>query len=208
MSSPCQTWQTTALAAPGVAPMGTPLGTATLDANATASITVSNLPIGLNTVYAEYSGDAVHSASTSLVANITVVGLTEVTSVDRYGYHAQPTFLVINFDNALDPTSAQDTANYTIIGPAGNRIKVGSAVYDPDTNIVTLKPVSRLNLHWHYKLTINGTTSSGLKNPSGELLDGAGNGQPGSNYVTTLGWKNLAGRANQRPDPPPTRAPG
>ena len=31
------------------------------------------------------------------------------------------------------------------------------------------------------------------------LLDGAGTGQPGSNYMTTLGWGNLAGKASQLP---------
>jgi hypothetical protein len=63
-----------------------------------------------------------------------------------------------------------------------------------------------LNLHRRYTLTINGTTSSGLKNPSGDLLDGAGNGQPGSDYVTTITGKILAGRANQRPQAPTVSA--
>jgi hypothetical protein len=56
-----------------------------------------------------------------------------------------------------------------------------------------------LNLHWSYQLTINGTTPLGLSNPEGTLLDGAGTGEPGSNFVTTLGWKNLAGKASQLP---------
>jgi hypothetical protein len=135
------------------------------------------------------------------VATVTVIGLTQVTSVDRYGYHLEPTFVVVNFNNPLEQTSAQDVSNYLIIGPAGHKVTVLSALYDADTNTVTLKLARRLNLHWPYSLTINGTTASGLKNPSGELLDGAGNGLPGSNYVTTLTGKNLAGRAHQRPRP-------
>ena len=57
----------------------------------------------------------------------------------------------------------------------------------------------RLNLRKTYSLTINGTAPSGLTNPEGLLLDGAGTGQPGSNYVTSLTRSNLAGSASQRP---------
>ena len=62
-----------------------------------------------------------------------------------------------------------------------------------------LKPAERLNIHrtlpsddqWHNGL--------GVANPGGPAMDGAGNGRPGSNYVTSLTWRNLAGRASQRP---------
>ena len=72
-------------------------------------------------------------------------------------------------------------------------------MYDAATNTVMLKPSERINIHRTYRLIVNGTSDPGLTNLAGTLLDGAGNGQPGSNYVTKLTWKNLAGRANQRP---------
>jgi hypothetical protein len=62
-----------------------------------------------------------------------------------------------------------------------------------------LKPVERLSLHRKYKLTINGTAPQGVSSPAGLRLDGAGTGEPGSNYVTTLTWRNLAGSASQLP---------
>ncbi len=56
------------------------------------------------------------------------------------------------------------------------------------------------NVHWHWKLTIDGATPEGLRNSSGVMLDGAGNGSAGSDYVTTLTRKNLAGSASRLPD--------
>ncbi len=121
-------------------------------------------------------------------------------TVQRFGFHAQSTFLVINFNGSLDGTFAQEVANYRIVGPGGHRIKVSSAVYDAATNTVTLKPSKRLNVHRTYRLTINGTTSGALQNPAGVLMAGSAVGQPGTNYVTKITWRNLAGRASQRPN--------
>ena len=122
-----------------------------------------------------------------------------VTSVQRYGYHAQPTYLVIHFNSALDTSSAQDTANYRIVGPAKQRIKVKSAVYNSADDSVKLALGRRLILRKTYVLTINGMASSGLKNPAGVLLDGMGNGQPGTNYVATVTSTNLAGPVGEQP---------
>jgi hypothetical protein len=121
----------------------------------------------------------------------------QVTGVRRFGFHAQPTYLVINFNQTLDPTSAQNVANYQIVGPAGQRIKVKSAVYNSGTNTVTLLTAQRLNIHVVFTLTINGTTSTGVTNTVGTLLDGAGTGEPGSDFVTSITSSNLAGPARQ-----------
>jgi hypothetical protein len=123
----------------------------------------------------------------------------QVTSVARYGYHIQPTYILIYFNGPLAPSPAENLANYRIIGPGGRTIKIRRAIYDAATNTVTLVPALRLNLHWTYDLSINGSTASGLTSPEGLLLDGAGTGVPGSNYMTRLAWKNLAGKANQLP---------
>jgi len=123
----------------------------------------------------------------------------QVTSVQRFGVHSQPTYLVINFNSPLDPSSAQNTSNYRIVGPGNRRIRLSSATYNSATNSVTLLTAARLNLRTTYRLTINGTAPSGLTNPEGMLLDGAGTGQPGSNYVTSITSKNLAGSASQLP---------
>jgi hypothetical protein len=122
----------------------------------------------------------------------------QVTGVQRFGIHAQPTFIVITFNSTLDPVPAENPANYVIVGPGKHHIKVKSARYNPMTDSVSLALVQRLNLHKTYVLTINGTPPSGLKNPAGLFLDGAGNGQPGSNYLTMLTSSDLAGSASQR----------
>ena len=51
---------------------------------------------------------------------------------------------------------------------------------------------SRLSPRPH-KLIVNGEAPSGLASPSGTLLDGQGNGKPGSDYVKTFGPSILAG---------------
>jgi len=116
-----------------------------------------------------------------------------VTNVERYGIHAQPTFIVISFSGALDPNPAQNAANYVIVGPGKHHIKVRSARYNPMTDSVSLALVQRLSLRKTYLLTINGTPPSGLKNPAGLFLDGKDNGQPGTDYVAPLTSGNLAG---------------
>jgi hypothetical protein len=162
-----------------------------------ASLFLGVLPAGSQTFSAGFSGSGTSSTSGSTIT----VGSDgpQVTRVLRYGFHAQSTFLVIDFNSALDVTSAQEVANYHIVAPCGRRIKVGKAVYDPITNTVTLKTVDRLNIHHSYKMRINGTSSTGVAGSTGLLLDGAGTGEPGSNYVTSLTWRNLAGSARQLP---------
>jgi uncharacterized repeat protein (TIGR01451 family) len=121
-----------------------------------------------------------------------------VTSLQRFGYHAQPTLFVLTFSSALDPARAQNVHNYTLapIGPhgrLGKQIRIVSAVYNPATQTVTLHPAIRVYLFQSYRLVVNGMAPDGLSSPSGTLLDGAGNGKPGSNYVKVFGRSILAG---------------
>ena len=111
----------------------------------------------------------------------------------------QPTYLLVNFNGPLDPGPAQNRLNYEIVGPGGHRIRVVSAIYDSVTHTVTLVPGERLSIHRKYRLSINGKAPSGLTNSSGTLIDGAGNGHPGTDYVTSITWRNLAGRAGSLP---------
>jgi type VI secretion system secreted protein VgrG len=128
-----------------------------------------------------------------------------VTQVLRYGYHYQPTVIVVHFSRALDAASASNVGQYTLVnlgGPGrggsrvGQRIAIGSAVYDPQALTVTLHPVERLNVHNRYQLVIRGTGKSGLVDTAGRLLDGLRNGRPGSNFSGLLTRQSLAGRAS------------
>ena len=68
-----------------------------------------------------------------------------------------------------------------------------AAVYNPLAHTVTLHPATRLYLFRRYKLVVNGMPPAGLASPSGILLDGLGNGVPGSDYVRNFGPAILAG---------------
>jgi len=126
------------------------------------------------------------------VAPVVVDGPT-VTSVQRFGFHALPTTLVLTFDAQLDPARAQDPANYEIVALGGSRhtIRIKTAVYDSATRTVTLSPVHRLNLHHRFRLTVVGTGPGGVTDSSGNLLDGLKNGDPGHNFVTIVTGKDL-----------------
>ncbi len=117
-----------------------------------------------------------------------------VTAGERLGFHWRPTTLVFAFSEALDPTTAQNTKNYVVVGPRGNVVPVDSAVYDATTYTVTLHPHERLKLRAKYVLTINGAAPSGVASDAGALLDGTDNGSPGSDFVATAFWFHLKAR--------------
>jgi ELWxxDGT repeat protein/autotransporter-associated beta strand protein len=128
---------------------------------------------------------------------LTIQNLTSpvVKSVERLGYHWQPTRLQVTFSEPLSRSSVQDIANYIVIAPGpdgrfGTRddwsIPIRSARYDASTNTVTLSPAERLNVHWRYELVVKGSAATGVTDLAGNRLDGVGNGRPGSNYVVVL----------------------
>ncbi len=126
-----------------------------------------------------------------------------VTNLARYGYHTQPTTLVVGFSQPMNAATAGALGNYILTtagrdGRFGTRddgtVALRSATYDVGTSSVTLAPVSRsLPLRQLYRLTIIGTSPSGLSDASGVFLAGQG-GVPGTNYVRTFrGAEILAG---------------
>ena len=111
--------------------------------------------------------------------------------LQRFGYHWMPTSILLTFDQALEQATAEDIRNYRITGPRGRAIRVKSAVYDPTTETVTLRHSKRINIHFRYNLTVEGTQAGGVADTQGLLLDGADAGNPGSNYRTTLTSRKL-----------------
>jgi hypothetical protein len=131
----------------------------------------------------------------------TAVAAPTVVSLQRFGFHDQPTSLVLTFSTALNATSAQNVNNYQIVnmgGPGrdgnlvGEVIPVSLAVYDPSALTVTLFPSDRLDIHNDYQLTVNGTVPGGLTGATGVPLAGAG-GVSGSNFVSNITIDTLAG---------------
>ena len=78
-------------------------------------------------------------------ATVTPQPAPTVTNLQRFGFHHQPTALVLTFDRPLDPARAELTSNYRLVALFhGGRLRVpvaiASAVYDPTQNTVTLTP--------------------------------------------------------------------
>jgi hypothetical protein len=113
--------------------------------------------------------------------------------MQRFGFHEQPTTLVLTFDRPLDPARAQNVSSYRIIALRGLRrsIAIKSAVYDAATRTVTVSPARRLNVHFRFRLTVLGTGLTGLADASGVLLDGRSSGDPGSNFVADVTIQDL-----------------
>ncbi len=102
-----------------------------------------------------------------------------IQSLQRLGFHWQPTRVSLTFNEALAPSPAQNLTNYQVFsdgsdGKFGTRddriIDIASVIYDPVTNTVTISPKHRLNLHRRYMLVVNGLTPTGVSDVSGNLV--------------------------------------
>jgi hypothetical protein len=163
-----------------------------------AVFAISTLSAGEHTVDAIYNGDETFASSPvsnilTQTVNTSVVDPPRVVSVQSFGTDGQPTVLVVTFSTAPDPTRAQDIRNYVLVGQCGRTFVIDSAVYDPVAHTVSLRPHKRLYLHHGFRLTIIGRGRDGVANPRGTLLDGTGDGMPGSNAVRILTWKDVVG---------------
>ena len=177
----------------------TPVSLQVVKGNDRASDSIASLTKGTHTISATYSGDTSFAASalaSPLVQTVKAVTPPagdgpKVELVQRFGVHMQPTVLVVSFNEALDPASAVNLKNYKITDPAGGTVRIRSAVFDAATNTVTLRPMDRINLHHTYQLELVGTGTGGIRNPQGELLDGANTGSADSDYTANLTWRNV-----------------
>lgn len=201
----------------GTAPLATPSAGASIRARQTSAASAS-LPVmlaaGDHALHAVFGGNAVLAPSrSSMVTQHVMAAPTgdgpRVVGVARYGFHAQPTLLVVTFNEPLDPATATAQTNYTIVtigGPGrggkrhGHVTAVAEVDYTPGSTSLIIHPWQRLDVHNVYQLTINGTTMGGVSNTSGQLLDGAGTGVPGSDYQTLITRSSLAGPASAAVD--------
>ncbi len=151
------------------------LGTAPL-LNGIATLNAGVLPAGNHAFSAVYSGGG--TASTSGATTAVSTASPTITRVVRYGFHHQPTYVVLYFSSPLDAATAEDIANYSLVGPIHRSGKhsytvgIKSAAYDPASNTVTLSLVGRWNAHWHWRLTVNGTRPGRWWDPRGRRWTG------------------------------------
>ena len=154
-----------------------------LSSNSVVAVSLNNAGVVAGDIFNSFNGSRTGFVGTSVAPT--------VISVQRFGFHADPTRIVLGFSTGLDPIHAQDVHNYRIVGPGGQIIAVDKATYSPQSNTVVLSPHSRLDLHLIYRLTVNGSSPGGVTDTFGILLDGAGNGLPGSNFVTNITASDL-----------------
>jgi streptogramin lyase len=171
--------------------------------NGVAQATLSTkLADATHIITATYKGNSTFAASMSNAVSLVVApalgdGPT-VVRLARSGFHSLPTTLVLTFDKALDMATAQDPLNYTITNSQGHSIRIASVVYNASALSVTITPGARLNLHRPYLLTVIGAAPTGVTDTSGNLLDGALTGEPGSNYMATVTALDLVIPANKK----------
>jgi hypothetical protein len=169
-----------------------------VDGVAQASFPISTLAAGTHSVSAVYDGSPAFAPSPGALPTQTVNPVSAppptVVLLQRYGYHEQPTLFVVTFSAALDTASAQNVQNYELFNPSGQRDPVTEAIYNPGDDTVTLLPRFKLNVHFRDELIINGSAPYGVSGTSGQFLDGANDGQAGTDYVRTfIGLEILAG---------------
>lgn len=109
-----------------------------------------------------------------------------VANLQRFGFHAQPTLLVLTFDGPLDPAQVQNPGNFDLryAGSdrlSGTRIAIDSATYDPVKDTVTLTPHSIIPLRRSYRLTVHNLGNDYAKTFGDEILAG-----PSSKPIVTI----------------------
>ena len=175
----------------------TPASAPTQSGSASSSFTSTSSDPSVSATLDNQTVSLTIEVSPAVVPPVPAVVPPVVESLQRFGVHTQPTTFVLTFSTALEPAPAEDVANYRLNRVFGHRlgraIPIKAAIYDPTTDTVALHPAHRVYLFGHYRLEVNGSTPTGVARATGLLLDGKGNGQPGSDFVTTFGKSILAG---------------
>jgi uncharacterized repeat protein (TIGR01451 family) len=181
----------------------------TLGPNASASITAIVKPGAAGTVSVTGTASGVQpeinpadNTGTATATVQTVIPPTPsdttppiVTSLSRFGRGAQPTDYFLVFSEALNPSTAENEANYQLVtaGPDGRfntrddvKLALASVVYNEAQRSVTVQPRQRIPLSRRVQLTVNGTSATGVADLNGNLLDGNYDGQAGSDFVWVI----------------------
>lgn len=120
----------------------------------------------------------------------TLPGGPVVVRLQRVGFHRQPTRIVMTFNEALDPASARDLANYQILVPGrdgrlgtkdDDLVPIEAATYNEGAYSVTLTTRHPIKLHRRYEL-VAGSRPGSLIDASGRWLNSTANHPLGSPY--------------------------
>ena len=105
------------------------------------------------------NGNLLTTASSSASSTVTVTYsympvCPTVSGIGRIGVHHQHTKLVVTLSGPVDTTKADNPDNYSVMTRSGKTIPIKSATFNPATNSVTLVPERRLNVHYHFDLSL------------------------------------------------------
>lgn len=175
-----------------------PLGDLASGASRTFQVVVTPANAGtLSTVFSSTGTGVTTPVTTTAVTTVNAAATNpttgpQIVDLSRQGIHTDPTRITLKFNADLDPTRAQNPANYRLIAPGhdtglGTRddvvVPITSATYDAATRTVTLVPKYRLNWHWFAQLSVVSGGATGLTDTDGRALDGDRNGRPGGTFV-------------------------
>jgi len=143
------------------------------------------------------------SNSATVTISVTPVQppLVTLNNVELVENHEQQVVKVIMFfSGPLDITEADKKTTYRLAtqGKDGSYtarnarvIQVRKAVYSAAGDSVTLKPAAPFSLRKAVQLLIHGTAPGGLQDSLGRYIDGADNGQAGSDAIAILSRKGV-----------------
>ncbi len=115
----------------------------------------------------------------------------QVSSLTWTGSSGAITTLTLRFTAPLDPTYATDAADYHLVKVVGGGpIPIASISYDAGQFAVTIVPAAPIPSRQYSQIQLVGTGPSALRDIAGNLLDGVGNGVPGSDYMATFAQGN------------------
>jgi uncharacterized repeat protein (TIGR01451 family) len=125
----------------------------------------------------------------------------EVSNLSWTGTSRSITSLTVSFTAPLNQAYAMNSANYVLVAPSMHNlvIPLTAKSYSAAGFSVTLAPSISLPSGQFYQLRLLGTGATAIRDIAGNLLDGAGNGLPASNYVasfaqgTRLQYRDAAG---------------
>ncbi len=93
----------------------------------------------------------------------------------------------LTFSEPLDPTSATNPANYTLLTSSGQPIPLATPLDDIANNAVILLPAGPLPAGpSFYYVVVHAQAPGGVSDTSGNLLDGDLNGQAGGDFVASF----------------------
>jgi hypothetical protein len=148
----------------------------------------STNPVGLTT-------------STTVVSEAPPVTITSIQLIKVKVKHKTTTEILIGFSGGLNPAEAASTGEYSMIQAGkknsftarnAKKLVFLSAAYNPANHTVTLTPKKKLAANKLIELIVNGEAPSGLQDSNGQLIDGNGDGQPGSNATAVLKGKSVS----------------